>query len=228
MVFPKARLVTAAALFLAWIGFLAYLVARTRDPVILSRPQLLVSNLIVRAEVKDGHGRPAPTIAVKDVLRAVDADDRKLIGQEIDVPDIVDCLAAQGWREAGEYIVPLTKSLQNKQSIYHVTPLPIVPGFTSKYVSVELLSVGPNPQEVAKILKDSLDVDAGPLDGKKGKQDSVLPWIARRNVPHSEKARLEQALKHAGAAALFPEAETRIYRATADAMAQWREIDAGH
>ena len=31
MVFPKARLVVSACLFLAWIGFLAYLVARTRD-----------------------------------------------------------------------------------------------------------------------------------------------------------------------------------------------------
>ena len=71
MVFPKARLVVSAVLFLAWIGFLAYLVARTRDPVILSRPQLVVSSVVLIADVKEQSGRPAPTVAVTKIAWAL-------------------------------------------------------------------------------------------------------------------------------------------------------------
>ncbi len=38
------RLILAAALFVAWIGMLAILAATTTRPVVLSRPQFLVSD----------------------------------------------------------------------------------------------------------------------------------------------------------------------------------------
>ena len=47
---PRVRLVLSGSLFLAWIGYLAYLVAITRNPVILSRPQFLEANVYVLAE----------------------------------------------------------------------------------------------------------------------------------------------------------------------------------
>ena len=46
------RLVATAVLFAGWIGYLAYLVAATRNPIILSRPQFLVSGLDVVATRK--------------------------------------------------------------------------------------------------------------------------------------------------------------------------------
>jgi hypothetical protein len=49
---PAWRLVAAAVLFVGWIGYLGYLVAATRNPIVLSRPQLLVSGLDVIATRK--------------------------------------------------------------------------------------------------------------------------------------------------------------------------------
>ena len=46
------RLVAAAVLFAGWIGYLGYLVAATRNPIVLSRPQFLVSGLDVIATRK--------------------------------------------------------------------------------------------------------------------------------------------------------------------------------
>ena len=60
MVFPKARVGVAAALFVGWLSFLLYLVIVTRDPIIVSRPQILVSNLCILAKIEERDGRPAP------------------------------------------------------------------------------------------------------------------------------------------------------------------------
>jgi hypothetical protein len=46
------RLVITAVLFAGWIGYLGYLVAATRNPIVLSRPQFLVSGLDVIATRK--------------------------------------------------------------------------------------------------------------------------------------------------------------------------------
>lgn len=132
MVFPKARLVVSAGLFLAWIGFLAYLVARTRDPVILSRPQLLVSNLVVIAELSADEGHPSSNIRVKEVLRAGEKSDHDLVGKELQAIYLAECRAPHGWDGAGLYLVPLTKVKGAQESIYYVTILPVVPGYKAK------------------------------------------------------------------------------------------------
>ena len=45
----RLRLTLAVCLFLAWIGYLAFLVVRTRDPVILARPQFLETDVVIVA-----------------------------------------------------------------------------------------------------------------------------------------------------------------------------------
>src|SRR5262245_8098897 len=98
MVFPKVRLVVSGGLFLAWIGFLIYLVARTRDPVILSRPQLTVASAVVLADVQEKDGRPVSAITIKKVAWALAKDELISAGAPLTVEGIADCGPAQGWR----------------------------------------------------------------------------------------------------------------------------------
>ncbi len=125
MVFPKARLVVSAILFLAWIGFLAFLVFRTRNPVILSRPQLNVADLVVLAEIAEKDGSPADTVAVQKVVFARAEAVNGLTGSKLVIVGLSEIGRPHGWDGAGLYIVPLSK----KNEKYEVTALPPSPGY---------------------------------------------------------------------------------------------------
>jgi hypothetical protein len=206
MVFAKARLLVAAGLFVAWIGFLVVLVAQTRDPVILSRPQLAVSGLVVVATVAEKDGRPATTINIKKVA----VGDAKLAGTSLDVEGLADCGKAQGWAGPGDYIVPLTLRPGEGGTTYEVTPLPKVPGFNPTFETIELLQVGPDQEKVAALVSQLLG----------GNKDMVARGILRRNVPTLEAVELKKKLEGAKAGVRLIEAESRIYRATPDALRQ--------
>jgi hypothetical protein len=62
----RTRLAVAAGLFAAWIGWLAFLAATTTHPVVLSRPQFLVSNLYVIADLKGGPDHPEAAVTVRE------------------------------------------------------------------------------------------------------------------------------------------------------------------
>src|SRR5437660_1454248 len=111
----RLRLALAAALFLAWIGWLAYLAARTSHPIVLSRPQFLVSNLDVSAEVGGG-ARPDPKVAIKKVHWPHTEQAQKMVGQTIEVSNLPEC---GGWKGPGTYILPLTTDWKKS---YQVTP----------------------------------------------------------------------------------------------------------
>ena len=128
MVFPKARIVVAALLLIGWLGYLFVLVAMTRDPVILSRPQILVSNLCVLAKIDEHEGGPNPRVRVTKVLWAVD-DDKQLEGRELLLEDLAEVGREQGWAGANEYLIPLIVRKSGKEAAYEVTPLPHMPGF---------------------------------------------------------------------------------------------------
>src|SRR5262245_3734318 len=128
MVFPKARIVVAAFLLIGWLGYLVVLVAMTRDPVVLARPQILVSNLCVLAKIDAHEGGPNPRVHVTKVLWSAD-DEKELEGQELLLEDLVDVGKEQGWAGANEYLVPLIARKIGKGVVYEVTPLPNVPGF---------------------------------------------------------------------------------------------------
>lgn len=125
----KLRLAVASGLFLAWIGYLAYLVSITRDPVILSRPQLLTSNLLVIAKIEGDENRPSDRheALVQEVPWSADpADTSRLVGKTISVIKLEKTDWTNGWQGPGLYILPLTKS--NDQHIL-LTATPPSPGF---------------------------------------------------------------------------------------------------
>ena len=128
MVFPKARIAVAALLLVAWLGYLFVLVAMSRDPVILSRPQILVSNLCVLAKIDEHEGGPNPRVHVTRVLWAA-GDDKQLEGRELLLEDLVDVCKEQGWAGANDYLIPLSARKIGQEVVYEVTPLPQMPGF---------------------------------------------------------------------------------------------------
>jgi hypothetical protein len=119
------RLAVAAALFLGWIGWLVYLVVESHGAVILSRPQFLVADLWVIAEVDAEENRPRQTIEVREDVWS--AAGKELAGQAINVIDLPDIGADKGWDGPGTYILPLTAHAGKRP--YHITPVPPSPGF---------------------------------------------------------------------------------------------------
>jgi hypothetical protein len=192
MVFPKARLAVSAGLFLAWIGFLLYLVVQTREPVILSRPQLNVSSLVVVAEVMEKDGRPLPTVSVKKVVWSRAEADAKLAGTQITVETLADCHKDQGWEGPGMYILPLTR--HEGTTVYEVTPLPLSPGY-------------PYPPGSAPPFVTIKDLTTG---------------IVRHNVPRQEVEEIKRNPERARSI-IITEGESRIYRATGEALKQLEE-----
>jgi hypothetical protein len=125
MVFPKTRLVVSALLFLAWIGFLAFLVVHMRDPVILSRPQLNVADLIVLAEIAAKEGRPADEVAVQKMVHSNEQNTARIAGMKVSIAGLSEIGPVHGWSGPGLYILPLSKKNDNLE----VTALPPSPGF---------------------------------------------------------------------------------------------------
>src|SRR5262245_1750020 len=116
----RIRLVVTAVLFLGWIGWLAYLAATTTRPVVLSRPQFLVSTLDVIAQVEGDH--PALTVTVVEVHWPPGQEDWK--GKVITVINLPAC---EGWHGPDTYILPLVKDGER----FQVASLPTTPGYGS-------------------------------------------------------------------------------------------------
>lgn len=224
MVFPKARLATSAVLFLVWIGFLAFLAARTRNQVILSRPQFFAASLVVRAEIEEAAGRPALSIRVSDVLWSADAGDQALQGANIRVDGIADCLAAHGWIGPGSYLIPLTKRKGDKGPEYEVTPLPVSPGYHPKWRTLALVSVGPNKSALVQAL-ESQGLDASSVEDFQKKKGALVPLILKRNIAETQALQMQKSLEGVEALVRLIPAESRIYPATPEAHAQWKELD---
>ena len=87
---PRRRVLLALTMvmFLLWIGFLAFLAATTRQPVVLSRPQLLVSNVVLVATLTGGPEHPQSTVKVQEVLWAGDPPAQPKSGTTIKVNDL--------------------------------------------------------------------------------------------------------------------------------------------
>jgi hypothetical protein len=124
------RLAAAAVLFLGWIGWLAYLVVNSHDPVILSRPQFLVADLWVIADVGVEDGRPARMVSVREDVWS--SAGKKLAGATIEVVDLPEIGADKGWEGPGTYILPLLIHAGGKRAYYSITPVPPSPGFVER------------------------------------------------------------------------------------------------
>jgi hypothetical protein len=129
------RLAIAAAAFLGWIGYLAYLVVATQGAVVLSRPQMLVSDAVVVATVAPD----LQTVMVKQVLFG-SAELQALQDKEITVVGLRDAEipAAGKWKPSGAepnetYLLPIqsapSRNPTDDKPRFRLTPLPPSPGY---------------------------------------------------------------------------------------------------
>ena len=121
------RLVLFAGLFVIWIGWLAYLAITSTRPIVLSRPQFLVSKLDIIAEVHGHNGKPDPDVTVREVHWPAKGHDQ-LVGKKITIVNLRQC---EGWKDSGLYILPLAKEMPGGKNgdEYEVANIPPSPGF---------------------------------------------------------------------------------------------------
>jgi hypothetical protein len=113
----KVRLVLALLLFGFWTAWLVYLTITTTRPIVLSRPQFLVSQLDIIASLEKSGQRE---VAVKEVCWP--PQDHGLVGKTLSLESMSE---AEGFSTPGDYILPLTRDGEE----YKITPLPRSPGF---------------------------------------------------------------------------------------------------
>jgi len=118
----RIRLAVAVILFAGWIAWLIYLAVVGTPRPLVSRSQLLVSNLDIVAQIDQLAGNP-PKIEIGQVHwpQAKQA----LVGTSIEVPNLPSC---DGWKGPGQYIIPL---ITDWHGSYQVAPLGPSPGFES-------------------------------------------------------------------------------------------------
>jgi hypothetical protein len=127
----------AALLFFGWITYLAVLAALTTPPIVLSRPQLMVSSLDIIAQVQGADGRPNPVVKVVEVHWP--REKAELADQELMIADLATLLPEQGWNGPGLYILPL----MSRGGQYYLVPPPPSPGFSPHRVPAGLPHIYP-------------------------------------------------------------------------------------
>jgi hypothetical protein len=133
----RLRLIVAAGLFAAWLCWLAWLAftagARpgSAPPAVLSRPQFLVSPLVVSADVEVDDSRPKAEVVVRQVLRSAAGVKPPAVGATITVLNLSGGDAdghpvlPEHWHGPGRYILPLVEKGPN----YAVAAVPLSPGY---------------------------------------------------------------------------------------------------
>jgi hypothetical protein len=120
----RVVLIGSVVLFLGWLCWLGYLVAKTTRPTVLSRPQFLVAEVYVIADL-EGEETPADVATVKQVVWAAPGVD--LPREKVPVKNLSGVKAEQGWHGPGGYILALSRTQDTK--MFQLTPLPRTPGF---------------------------------------------------------------------------------------------------
>jgi hypothetical protein len=119
---PVWKLVLASVLFAGWIGYLVYLVVTARNPVVLSRPQLLVTDFAVKAHIDNPESN---TVKVESVYWVRD-DKKPPANGDITVANLDQCKGSPYYTGPGEYILPLQRT---KAGEYLVAQIPRSPGY---------------------------------------------------------------------------------------------------
>lgn len=127
MTMARVRFVVAALLFVGWIGFLAYLVVRTRSTPILAQPQFRVAPLVVIAEVKDADGAPATTVMIEQIVwSSAPQRDARLAHTDVEVTYQPGTDPVKGYAGPGRYILPLLRPAPERGvRTYRLVPGPI-------------------------------------------------------------------------------------------------------
>ena len=140
------RLAVTAALFAGWISYLAYLAATTTEPIILERPQCLVAELYVIAQVDAVQAVPLETVTVREVAWAASSADQNL--QKIIVKNLPKCGVKKQPKEGGALVFPgpgeyiLALSHTKEPGVFVVTPEPRTPGFAGHTLQAQMELVG--------------------------------------------------------------------------------------
>jgi hypothetical protein len=116
MRFAVVRFIVAVGLFLGWVGWLAYLAATTRHPVVLSRPQLLAADVVVIADIDD----PTKEVTVTEVPFFRIRPEK--FEKPITVANLAQCEGAFAFARPGLYIVPLHRDELGR---WWVQPVPV-------------------------------------------------------------------------------------------------------
>lgn len=130
----RVALAVAVTAFLLWIGYLAFLAYTASHPIVLSRPQILVSNLVVIAELTGGADHPKKTATIVEVLWAGDPAAQPKVKSKITVTNLDQVQAPdashpnRSWHGPGQYILPVMSA---GKDTYRVTPIPLSPGFAA-------------------------------------------------------------------------------------------------
>jgi hypothetical protein len=150
------HLIVAASLFAGWILYLAYLAVTAgtqpisrNGPIVLSRPQLLISNYVIVAQLDEADDAADPsqvstieidspkqndgqkqTIRVRVTLDQVIWPERQ-DGQQRAIR-VTSPSACQGWAGPGRYILPLIKT-GGEENTYELAPVPRSPGIEQHF-----------------------------------------------------------------------------------------------
>jgi hypothetical protein len=108
----RIRLGIAMLLLLGWLGYLGFLVLFERDPIVVSRSQVMASTQFVLANVTvdPTDGLPTKSVSVVEDLRPMG---KSLTNQAITIWNIKDARVAgssDGFRGKGPFLLMLTKS----------------------------------------------------------------------------------------------------------------------
>jgi hypothetical protein len=144
----------ALTAFLGWTGWMTYVAITAADPIVVSRPQIYSSPIVVAAEVPAGEGTPRE-VTITHVYRG-----QKLLAvaetetQPKELKIVVSNLGeARGWVGPGEYILALERITLPEGVTYEVVTTPISPGFTpadgSEYLSPAIYPATPSARAQA-------------------------------------------------------------------------------
>jgi hypothetical protein len=103
-------LILAVGLAVAWTAWLGYQAWTTADPVVVSRPQVMVAPLVVEADLAADHSNPRGA-TIRQIYRGDGVRGLAAEGQSIRVRDVADLaagayiLALRDTDIAGEYAV---------------------------------------------------------------------------------------------------------------------------
>jgi hypothetical protein len=119
----RVFLALAAVLFTGWMIYLLQLALRHQDPIVVSRPQILVAEVIVVATVEDPD---KPEVELEEVLDPTNGYKGPALepGKPIKVRNLATCKGLQPGSHS--YILPLA---WEGDGSFSVVPIPRSPGF---------------------------------------------------------------------------------------------------
>lgn len=119
-------LLLVSLLLAGWIGWLAYLAYSTTRPIVLARPQFLISQFDVITHVEATDGGPDPRVTVAEVIFDRDGAAAIKQGSKLEIGNLANLTRHEGWQGPGRYILPLIKEGEKR---YRLAPIPRSPGY---------------------------------------------------------------------------------------------------